>query len=75
MAKIPYIDYNNLEPYYTINEACKLLKLSTRELSIATYNYGIGTTLNKFGEPVFSRHAIRTLHNSLYYESRRKRPR
>lgn len=71
MKKVPYIDYNNLEPYYTLDEACKLLKMSSRELSVATYTYGIEVRCNKFGETILDRNSIRTLHNMLYYENKR----
>ena len=71
MKKVPYIDYNDLEPYYTLDEASKLLKMSSRELSVATYTYGIEVRCSRFGETILDRNSIRTLHNMLWYENQR----
>ena len=60
--KVPYINYKDLEEFYSIQEACKLLKLSKDILKRKCNQYGI--------EPRRNEYDIRKLHNFLYHENR-----
>ena len=48
--KVPYINYKDLEEFYSIQEACKLLKLSKDILKRKCNQYGIEPRRNEIGE-------------------------
>ena len=68
--KVPYINYKDLEEFYSIQEACKLLKLSKDILKRKCNQYGIEPRRNEIGEYGFVKYDIRKLHNFLYQENR-----
>lgn len=41
MSKVPYINYNELDEFYTIKEACKLFELSKAELKAYSEEFGV----------------------------------
>lgn len=72
MSKVPYINYNELEEFYTIKEACKLFELSKAELKAFSEEFGVEPRMNEIGEFGFPRYDIRKLHNSIYYSGKDK---
>ena len=68
--KVPYICYTELEEFYSISEACKLLKITKDVLRKKCEQYNIDPRRNEIGEYGFVKYDIRKLHNFLYYEDR-----
>ena len=68
--KVPYINYKDLEEFYSIQEACKLLKLSKDILKRKCNQYGIEPRRNEIGEYGFVKYDIRKLHSFLYHANR-----
>ena len=68
--KIPYINYNELDEFYTVQQLATLLGISKQELREKCEEYGIIPRRNEVNEYGFVRYDVRRLHNFLYYESR-----
>lgn len=68
--KIAYINYNELDEFYTIRQLTALFGISKQELKEKCEEYGIEPRRNEIGDFGFVRFDVRRLHNYLYYESR-----
>lgn len=73
MEQIPYINYKELDEFYTIPQLAKLLGLSKQELKEKCEQYDIRPRRNEIGDHGFVRFDVRKLHNALYHESRGNR--
>ena len=62
MEQIPYINYKELDEFYTVGQLAGLLGI--------TKQYGIKPRRNEIGDYGFVRFDVRKLHNALYHESR-----
>lgn len=70
MPNIPYINYKELEEFYTIPQVCKLFELSKPELKEKCRRYDIVPRRNEIGDYGFVKYDVRKLHNAIYYEDR-----
>ena len=72
MLDVPYINYKELDEFYTINETCELLQLDKTTLRKKGEQYGIQPRRNEIGDYGFVKYDVRKLHNNLYYENRER---
>jgi len=70
MEQIPYINYKELDEFYTVPQLAGLLGISKQELKEQCEKYGIKPRRNEIGDYGFVRFDVRKLHNALYHESR-----
>ena len=70
MLDIPYINYKELDEFYTVNETCQLLHLDKSTLRKKCEQYGIQPRRNEIGDYGLVKYDVRKLHNLLYYEDR-----
>lgn len=70
MEQIPYINYKELDEFYTVQQLANLLGISKQELKEKCEQYGIKPRRNEIGDYGFVRYDVRRLHNALYHESR-----
>lgn len=70
MATVPYIKYNELEEFYTIEEICKLFQMDKSTLKQKCKKYNIEPRRNEIGDYGFVKYDVRKLHNLLYYEGK-----
>lgn len=71
MSKIPYIDYNDLDEFYTIPQLCKLFSMSKAELKAKCEQYDVELRRNEIGEYGLVKYDVRRLHNYIYKEDRK----
>ena len=65
---VPYINYNELDEFYTLKSVCNLLKMDKETLKQSCKRYGISPQKNEVGDWGLTRFDVRKLHNFLYYE-------
>ena len=70
MEKIPYINYAELDEFYTVQQLAKLFGITKQELRKKCEQYDIEPRRNEIGDYGFVRFDVRKLHNTLYHESR-----
>ena len=70
MLDVPYINYKELDEFYTINETCELLHLDKTTLRKKCEQYGIQPRRNEIGEYGIVKYDVRKPHNNLYSEKR-----
>lgn len=70
MEKVPYINYAELDEFYTIQQLAKLFGITKQDLKERCEQHGIEPRRNEVGEYGFVRFDVRKLHNILYHESR-----
>ena len=70
MREIPYVNYKELNEFYTIQQLSDLLDISKAELKEKCEQYDIRPRRNEIGDYGFVRFDVRKLHNLLYHESR-----
>ena len=70
MEQIPYINYKELDEFYTVSQLANLLGISKEELKEKCEKYDIKPRRNEIGDYGFVRYDVRKLHNALYHESR-----
>ena len=70
MPNIPFINYRELDEFYTILQLCSLLDLSKQELKEKCEQYGVKPRRNEIGDYGLVKYDVRKLHNILYYEGR-----
>ena len=70
MEKIPYINYAELDEFYTVQQLAKLFGITKQELRKKCEQYDIEPRRNEIGDYGFVRFDVRKLHNALYHESR-----
>ena len=73
MEKISYINYDELDEFYTVQQLTKLLGITKQELKKKCEQYDIEPRKNEIGDYGFVRLDVRKLHNALYHESRRNK--
>ena len=66
MYKVSYINYNEMKPFYTVDEVVELLKMDKQALR----EYEVAPRRNEIGEWGFVTYDVRKLHNQLYHEGR-----
>lgn len=69
MPNVPYINYKELDEFYTIQQICKLFEMQKADLRDKCKQYGIEPRQNEIGEYGFVKYDVRKLHNTLYHES------
>ncbi len=69
-SNIPYINYKDLDEFYTVSQLANLLGISKQVLKEKCEQYDIKPRKNEVGEYGFVRFDVRKLHNTLYHESR-----
>lgn len=67
---VPYVNYNELDEFYTLKSVCNLLKMDKETLKQSCKRYDINPQRNEIGDWGLSRYDLRRLHNSLYKEGR-----
>ncbi len=67
---VPYINYKELNEFYTIPELCRLLAIDKNTLKEKSEQYGIEVRRNEIGDCGFVKYDVRKLHIALYYEDR-----
>ena len=70
MEKIPYINYAELDEFYTVQHLEKLFGITKQEMRKKCEQYDIEPRRNEIGDYGFVRFDVRKLHNALYHESR-----
>ena len=70
MAKVTYINYNEMKPFYTVDEVAELLKMNKQALREKCEEYEVAPRRNEIGEWGFVTYDVRKLHNLLYHEGR-----
>jgi len=68
MATVPYINYNDLDEFYTIKEVCKLFQMEKSTLKQKCKQYDIEPRRNEIGDYGFVKYDVRKLHNNIYHE-------
>ena len=69
---VPYINYKDLDEFYTLKGVCQLLELDKQTLQEKCRQYDISPQRNEVGDWGLSRYNLRKLHNTLYYEDKKK---
>ena len=67
---LPYVNYNELDEFYTLKGVCDLLKMDRETLKQSCKRYDINPQRNEIGDWGLSRYDLRRLHNFLYKEGR-----
>lgn len=70
MKKIPYINYNELSGYYTVQQVAAMLRINERELAIKGQQYKIRLYRDDTGRYLLDSVRVKKLHYKLYHESR-----
>ena len=73
MRKVPYIDYNQLDGFYTVQQVAGILRLSIQELCKKGQQYSIRLYKDDRGRYLLDSSAVKKLHYKLYHESRGRR--
>lgn len=73
MRKIRYLNYKELNGYYTVQSIADMLHLSMQELVDKCNQYGIRFQQDGPSRYVLGSPAIKKLHYNLYHESRGKK--
>ena len=67
---IAYINYRELDEFYTLKGVCQLLKMDKETLRKKCEQYDIHPQRNEVGDWGLSRYDLRRLHNFLYKEGK-----
>ena len=70
MANISYIDYKELDEFYTIKQLAELFGMPKQELKEKCRRYDIEPRRNEIGDYGFVKYDVRKLHNTIYHEDR-----
>ncbi len=68
MSKVPYIKYDEMKPFYTIQELCEQFRMKKADLRDACKRYQVEPRRNQIGDWGFVTYDVRRLHNKLYHE-------
>ena len=68
MSKIPYINYKELEEFYTIPQLCQLFGIDKSALKRKCAQYNISPRRNEIGEYGLVKYDVRKLHSAIYHE-------
>lgn len=67
---VPYINYTELDEFYTLKGVGNLLKMDKETLKQSCRRYDINPQRNEIGDWGLSRYDLRRLHNFLYKEGK-----
>ena len=67
---VSYINYKDLDEFYTLKGVCQLLKMDKETLRKKCEQYDIRPQRNEVGDWGLSRYDLRRLHNFLYQEGK-----
>lgn len=67
---VPYINYKDLDEFYTLKGVCQLMKMDKETLRKKCEQYDIHPQRNEVGDWGLSRYDLRRLHNFLYKEGK-----
>jgi hypothetical protein len=72
MFNINYINYNDLDDFYTISQICTLFNMDRNVLMERCNQFNVMPRRNDIGEIGLVRYDVRRLHNAIYYDGREK---
>ena len=67
---VPYINYKELEEFYSLNEVAKMFKMDKCTLREKCTQYGIKPRRNEIGDWGLVKYDVQKLHYRMYYEDR-----
>lgn len=65
---MPYVDYNDMNDFYTIQQLADKLEISKERLHLASKKYHVEPQKNEQGQWGFDRWQSCQIHNKLYKE-------
>ena len=68
MSKIPYINYKELEEFYTIPQLCQLFCMDKSALKRKCEQYAVRPRRNENREYGLVKYDVRKLHSATYHE-------
>ena len=72
MFNINYINYNDLDDFYTISQICTLFNMDRNVLKERCNQFNVMPRRNDIGEIGLVRYDVRRLHHAIYYDGREK---
>ena len=72
MFNINYINYNDLDDFYTISQICTLFNMDRNVLKERCNQFKVMPRRNDIGEIGLVRYDVRRLHNAIYYDGKEK---
>jgi len=72
MSNINYINYNDLDDFYTISQICTLFNMDRNVLKERCNQFNVMPRRNDIGEIGLVRYDVRRLHHAIYYDGREK---
>ena len=72
MSNIPYINYNELNDFYTLSQLCTLFNMDRDVLQERCNQFKVMPRRNDIGEIGLVRYDVRRLHYAIYYDGREK---
>ena len=72
MSNIPYINYNELNDFYTLSQLCTLFNMDRDVLQERCRQFDVMPRRNDIGEIGLVRYDVRRLHYAIYYDGREK---
>ena len=72
MSNINYINYNDLDDFYTISQICTLFNMDRDVLKERCNQFNVMPRRNDIGEIGLVRYDVRRLHYAIYYDGREK---
>ena len=72
MFNINYINYNDLDDFYTISQICTLFNMDRNVLKERCNQFNVMPRRNDIGEIGLVRYDVRRLHYAIYYDGREK---
>ena len=72
MSNINYINYNDLDDFYTISQICTLFNMDRNVLKDRCNQFNVMPRRNDIGEIGLVRYDVRRLHHAIYYDGREK---
>ena len=72
MSNINYINYNDLDDFYTISQICTLFNMDRNVLKERCNQFNVMPRRNDIGEIGLVRYDVRRLHYAIYYDGREK---
>lgn len=72
MSNIPYINYNELNDFYTLSQLCTLFNMDRDVLQERCHQFDVMPRRNDIGEIGLVRYDVCRLHHAIYYDGREK---
>ena len=70
MSNIPYINYNELNDFYTLSQLCTLFNMDRDVLQERCRQFDVMPRRNDIGEIGLVRYDVRRRHYAIYYDGR-----